>query len=71
MASCRVVKGGWSWKSQPQEVGAVIRDVSPEWVQNRVNDGLVVPIADEPVIEQATATPAPERAVAPRGRKKN
>ena len=67
MPKCRVTKGGWMWRGVGQVVGTEI-DESPEWIANRVRDGLVEPVA-EPVIEQATREPeAVEVAVAPRQR---
>lgn len=71
MAKCRVVKGGWFWLGEMQVVGVEIQ-ASPEWIANRVADGLVeridaTPAAD--VIEQAVREPEAESAVAPRQRR--
>lgn len=70
---CRVTKGGWMWKGAEQVVGTEL-DESPEWIANRVRDGLVESAAAgdavEPVIEQAVAVPDAEVAVAPRQRGK-
>jgi len=52
MATCRVVKGGWSWCGDAQQVGAVISGVSSEWVANRVSDGLVESVSGD--IEEAS-----------------
>ena len=68
MAKCRVTKG-FMWKGAEQAIGAEI-DESPEWIANRVRDGLVAPVA-EPVIEVAVQRPVNvEAAVAPRQRAK-
>lgn len=62
MPKARVLKGGWTWKGVPMEVGAVIDAPSTEWVRNRMADGglveliELVPVVQE--IEVAVAEPA-------------
>ena len=58
----RIIKGGWIWLGTIRQVGEVL-DMPPEWIANRVADGLVEPIAPE-----AAVIAPPETAMMPSAR---
>lgn len=63
----RIIKGGWYWHGVLREVGEIV-DETPAWIANRVVDGLVEPMPDEPPAKEtpeAAVLQPPETATIP------